>query len=680
MSFSYKTLNSTDITLTSYIANKQWEVNDSTFSQNGVTIYVGENLPIDKNNPFNPIDDGQTSNDEYRRLVFQSIKNLYYKNYTSGSLTGEFYNSSSYINYEQSTLVSGTIRNLTTVTGSNLNPSNPALYDSNASRSLFDATSVLYDLDTLDPDAGSRVVIISIDQNVYGSGLSPNSVNISGSNYNIQDDGEGNLLDTLATSSLYVGNVFYSQGLIIITNQNYLCVLGIPPTAVNDYYSYINTSPPISLDILGNDFTDCGFIDYTSFIPVPTPGYTFPNYTQYNGLITITPDQTSVIPGNYQLGYTIGSTTGIRSNTGSINLIITTRSLDLFDIQPTYTCYGTSSLTPVTFSINYGVPYYSYSFDGTNYTGSNALTYTTVSGSVLSSTSSKVYVKDYTGKIVSKTFNSWRPQPTALTYLSASATLCGPTGTTTIVINNGSTAVSASVNGGAYKALPNTFTNATTRSTILYQDAYGCVASSIFNLGYIPPITASFSASIVSCYGGNDSVTTFTFTNYVQNQYYDYYASDYVGHPSPQYSGFLPASVNNTSSISFSGLNATASYTMSVRPTTANTCSIQNYRNEFIITQKPLLTLSTTASYQSTCSNAISYSIAGGTPPYTFRAIDNNTGLTLQTDSSPVFLNGLSGSTYSFIVTDINGCSRTGSNLTVFGRTYVYSGSICLTA
>ena len=72
MSFSYKTLNSNDITLTSYIANKQWEVTKSTLSQNGVTIYIGENLPIDKVNVFDPVNDSQTSNEEYRRLVYST--------------------------------------------------------------------------------------------------------------------------------------------------------------------------------------------------------------------------------------------------------------------------------------------------------------------------------------------------------------------------------------------------------------------------------------------------------------------------------------------------------------------------------------------------------------------------------------------------------------------------------
>jgi hypothetical protein len=68
MSFSYKTLNSTDLTLTSYIANKLWEVKNSTLSENGITIYIGENLPLNRNNIFDPIDDIETSNEEYRRL------------------------------------------------------------------------------------------------------------------------------------------------------------------------------------------------------------------------------------------------------------------------------------------------------------------------------------------------------------------------------------------------------------------------------------------------------------------------------------------------------------------------------------------------------------------------------------------------------------------------------------
>ena len=688
MSFSYKTLNSNDITLTSYIANKQWEVKDSTFSQNGVTIYVGENLPINRDNPFNPIDDTQTSNEEYRRLIFDSIKHLYYENYISKSLTGQFFNSSSYFNYEQSTLVSGTIRNLTTTTGSNLNPNQIALYDSPVSQSLFDKVSTLYDVNILDPDEGSRVVVISIDKNIYGSGLSPKSVNISGSTYNIQDDGEGNIYDALATSSLYVGNVFYSQGLIVITNQDYLCVLGIPPTAVNDYFSYNNITPLSYLDILGNDFTDCGYIDYSSFIPQPIPGHTFPNYTQNNGLITITPDQTSVIPGNYQLGYTIASTTGVRSNTGSINLTINSQPLQVSIVSPTPTCWGTSSLVPVTCSISYGIPFYSWSFDGgASYTSSNSLTNITVSGSILSSTSSVVYVKDYTGTIVSSSFNLWYDPIAPGVYYDLNTfgspgiptpyyatPLCSSTASNGIIYIQRGTAIQASVNGGAFTTLgkysPTAFTNGTTSSLIVYKNAYGCTTSSIFNIPYTLPIAVNFSTSSATCYGGSNGSMTFSWTDAVQNN--DWLLED---NGDTIYSGLLdPTGTGITSgSITINNLSPTSSFLLSIN----GDCPGQNYSKAFTVGQPSQITFVATASYIDSCSNAVIFNATGGTPPYTYFAANTGSGVTYSSDSSSVSLNSLSGSVYNLSVLDSNGCSSSSSLLTVFGRQLAYTGSVC---
>jgi hypothetical protein len=363
MSFSYKTLSSNDITLTSYIANKQWEVNNNTLSQNGVTIYIGENLPTSRTYPFDPTNDLRTSNDEYRRLIFDSIKHLFYENYTSGSLTGEFFHSSSYFNYEQTTLASGsgvsTFRRLSTISGSN----NPVLYD----------TDDYYDEDAVfDPDRGGKVVIVSIDQNVYGSGLNPNSVFISGSGYYLRDDGEGNLYNwrnegnyaryssaiydqsvylELVGNGLqleYVGNVFYSQGLIVITDEDYLCVFGAPPGAINDYFSYFNMNIPGALDILGNDICDCGTLNVTTFATSSIEGYTFPNFTYNNGFINIIQDQQSFIPGDYKIGYTILNSSGLSSNTGSINLTITSFPLSIENVITTSVCFGTASLLLVT--------------------------------------------------------------------------------------------------------------------------------------------------------------------------------------------------------------------------------------------------------------------------------------------------------------------------------------------
>lgn len=671
MSFSYKTLNSTDITLTSYIANKQWEVNNSAFSQNGITIYMGENVPINRNSPFNIIDDTQTSNGEYRRLIYESIKHLYYENYTSGSLNGQFFQSSSYFNYEQSTLVSGTIRNIPTITGSILNPSNASVFNG----ALYDVASSLYDEVAFDPDKGSKIVVISIDKNIYGSGLSPNSVIISGSTYNLQDDGEGNMLDTLATSSLYIGNVFYSQGLIVITNQDYLCVLGTPPTAVNDYSSYLNTTPLTNLDILGNDFVDCGYLDYTSFLPNTIPGYIFPNYTQDNGIIAITPDQTSVIPGDYKLGYTISTTSGMRSNTGSINLIITSEPLQITNVISSSNCWGTASNSPVTFSINYGVPYYSYSLDnGTSYTGSNNLFNVVVSGSVLSSNNNTIYVKDYLQNIVTQSFSAWYPPVTYTTTIVKSP--CSNTSTDGIVTisSTGLTGTSVNIDNTGWYTLPKSYNNLSTGShNIVVSDINNCITSSTIILTPYTQLTASMALNNISCYGGSNGNLSVAFTNVIDNLYVTLLdpTSSAIYNNIP-----LSSFANNT--VTASNL-LTGSYNLNLISTGSNEC--QSYSDTLNLTSPTKVTFTTTASFIDSCSNALIFNAIGGTPPYTYFAIDTGSGVTFSSDSSSFLLNTLIGSTYDLIVVDNNGCSVTGSSpLTVFGRNYIYSGSNCLTS
>ena len=673
MSFSYKTLNSTDITLTSYIANKQWEVKNSALSSSGVTVYIGENIPLTTTNPFHPINDVQTANEEYRRLIYQSVKHLYYQNYISGSSIGQFFNSSSYFNYEQSTLVSGTIRNLTTSTSSIFNVFSTE-YD--VDTSLYNIYTSLYDLDGESIDnVGNRIAVISVSKDIIGSGLFPNSVYISGSTYNIQDDGEGNLIDTL--NSKYIGNVFYSHGLIVITRQSYLCIFGVAPTTIDDSYSFTSTNPIKILSILENDFTDCGILDYSSFQASAYPGYNFPNYTQAGGIITITPDQSSVIPGEYKLNYTIANNSGIRSNTSSINLILTPQPLSIFNIISSSTCYGTSSSTPVTFSVDYGVPYYSYSLDGVNYTGVNSLLPITVNSNILSSNSSKVYAKDSTGTITTASFSSWYPIPTALTYLSSSAVLCGPTGTTTIQIDAGYSAVSASVNGGGYKELPNTFDNATTSSTISYKDIYGCVVTSTFNLTPLPPITASFTTASAISYGSSTGTATFKFINAVQDNYYEFTADDVLVNE-----GNLPSAINGTSSLSFSDLSSEIVYFLNVYPTDTNyttLCSNQNYSNTFTIGQPIPLTFTTTASYQDSCSNAIIYNAVGGIPPYTFIAANSVTSVSYQSNTNYIMLPDLSEGIYNVTVIDSNGAVTNGTPLPVYGRNYVYVNPECVT-
>jgi hypothetical protein len=683
MSFSYKTLSSNDITLTSYIANKQWEVTNTTLSQNGVTIYIGENLPISRTYPFDPINDLQTSNDEYRRLVFDSIKHLFFENYTSGSLTGEFFHSSSYFNYEQNTLASGsgvsTFRRISTTTGSNI----PVLYDTD---DLYDNNAVF------DSDRGGKVIIVSIDQNVYGSGLNPNSVFISGSGYYLRDDGEGNLYNwrnegnyakyataiydkdvylELVGSGLqleYVGNVFYSHGLIVITDDDYLCVFGAPPSAVNDYFSYFNMNTPGALDVLGNDICDCGTLNYNSFATSSIEGFTFPNFTYNNGLIDITQDQTSVIPGNYSIGYTILNSSGLISNTGSVNLIITSQPLIIQNIISSSVCFGTASLLPVTFSINYGVPYYSYSLDnGATYTGVNKLFNVTVSGSISSSLNNTIYVKDYLGDIVTASFSTMLPTITSDTVITKLP--CSNISTDGIITVSSSTATSASIDSGPYFILPTQFTGLSTGShTIIYKNNFGCTTSSIFTLPQYTPLTASVTMSHVNCYGSSTGQININLSNVIDNLYLSFI--------NPTGSYVLNNVPITSSNLVFSNL-ATGSWTASL--SASNLYGCQNYYNTFNITSSAPITFTTTASYLSSCSNAITFNASGGLGGYTYFAQETDTGQSFQSTNSTILTLSLNGGNFTVYVQDTGSCISSFKTQEIYGRQYVYSGSYCET-
>jgi hypothetical protein len=679
MSFSYKTLSSNDITLTSYITNKFWEVKNSTLSENGITIYIGENLPINSNNPFDPINDIKTSNEEYRRLIFDSIKHLYYKNYISSSLTGSFFQSSSYFNYEQSTLISGTLRELPNITGSaNISYALNNQYE--GATTVYDNIS-LYDEATFDPDRGNRIVIISIDQNIFGSGLSPNSVFISSSNYYLHDDGEGNFFDYYTqdnflnpVSSSLVGNIFYSHGLIVITNEDYLCVFGAPPTVINDYYLYYNLNPTKSLEILNNDYSDCGVLLPESFTTHSLEGYTFPSfiYDDNTGIISIPPTQPNLIPGNYKIGYTIENNLGLTSNTASINLNITSEPLQIINIISSSICFNDTSSVPVTFSINYGVPYYSYSLDeGNTYLGINDLFNVIVSGSITASNINTIYAKDHLGEITTQTFSSWYPE--VLASITIQKPPCSDTSTDgKIFINNDQTAISASINGVS-QALPALFTNIPTGSiTIGLTSSFGCTTSSIVEVDIYPPLTASVTQSNISCNGLTNGFLRINFSNVIDDLRVT--LLDPTG-SSIYNNKHLSEFPNN--SVTASNLS-TGSYDLSLFSLIIDQC--QFYSNIFTITEPTTMSYSISASYINSCSNQILFNdVTGGTPPYTYITIKSSSGEIYSSNTTTVDLENLNGGTYISYIIDNNACQSFTSSLEIFGRQFIYSGSECYT-
>ncbi len=211
MSGAYKTLKKSDVQVLPYYANKSWIATATSYNSLGIKIFVGQNLS--SSDYFKPTSDTITTDSasgetEYRRLVYEEIKQLYYSNYLSASYRTL---SSSFDNFEQTTIC-------TPIEAIN----------SNSYQNYYNSAIKYF------PTASDSIIrVISIPKNIIGSKIIPGTFQLTGSGYNILDDKEGNLFDNSSTKTL-VGNIIYPHGLAIITNPNYLITL---PTASSDSFS-----------------------------------------------------------------------------------------------------------------------------------------------------------------------------------------------------------------------------------------------------------------------------------------------------------------------------------------------------------------------------------------------------------------------------------------------------------
>lgn len=92
------------------------------------------------------------------------------------------------------------------------------------------------------------VLIFTIPSSEFGEQIGRKTFSLAsygvGSQYLIQDDGNGNLIDKLDNDK-HVGNLFYAQGIAVITNEDYT----IPPTVLN----YLSTQANDEITTQAND-------------------------------------------------------------------------------------------------------------------------------------------------------------------------------------------------------------------------------------------------------------------------------------------------------------------------------------------------------------------------------------------------------------------------------------------
>ena len=528
MSFAYKKLNPAEIKSVPYVANKQYEYDSSSYADNNIQTYIGEYIPITTDQPFDAVNDNLTTDGNYRRLIYESIRHLYYQNYVTKSSQDQdidsddliypdnvnyFWHSSSYDNYIQNTMASGTFPNFR-----EFPYFETVEYD-------FDATSSQYGDALYFIENAAKIRVISIPKDKYGEGIKPNTFVISGSNFYMADDGQGNIYDYIKVIARYgerfysaapgyysgeglatpVGNVFYNHGLAVITNVDYLCFIEGNPVARNDYITLLNTQEEKILNIIERDFDDCVSLDSGSVSTSSIEGYSFPDYSiSGSGDIVITPNLNSIIPGGYRLQYTVDNTLGLTSNTASLYLNITSEPLTSSVNSVTQTCWQGDISSSVTFSIDKGIPPYSWSIDGINYTPTNDLFQPILSASLTPTRSLVLSIKDNAGEIVTQSIN------TAFIPIDSHIFQNDVSNCST---NDGSIIVSASGAEGVISAsLTASFSNSLETPceltglevgtyTVYLQDSNLCTSSSIIEVTKTTPVTASYTITHIDCFG-----------------------------------------------------------------------------------------------------------------------------------------------------------------------------------
>jgi hypothetical protein len=206
-----KRFSSGDVSILPYEANKQWDITSSLFPQYNIFIERGEyplNIPIQQYSREN--------------LIYKSVlANFYNELYPTFSLeTSSYYQTNNFNSSLTSTdyVISGGLR-----------IGNPA------------TTKKYYPI-----ESGSFIYTLNIPTSLYSNRILPTTFEMSISGGLIYDDGEYNLLysgsnqsssiNTIISQSSYVGNLFYEQGLGVLTVvPKSMYTQSVPPPPVTTY-------------------------------------------------------------------------------------------------------------------------------------------------------------------------------------------------------------------------------------------------------------------------------------------------------------------------------------------------------------------------------------------------------------------------------------------------------------
>ena len=731
---SFKKLSTSDVFVVPYTANKNWNLDFACVPQDGAyfTILKGKNLTgsIDLIN-------GPITETQYESLVYRQVNHLYYQYHSSSILNSHSLLDSMY--YESYMTESSTI-------------STSSYFDFNENPEFINNF----------PTASNDIIrVMSFNQNIYGEQIKPNNFILTASgSYQLADDGFGNVYDISFTgyyvepgyyappgyiaelqNKVHVGNIFYSQGVVVITNPNYKCFLPTPPNAINDYFSVLNVQRVKKLNVLANDYIDsCSStaIVTGSIVTYPYTGYSFPNITLITGSLFINECETlGITPGNYKLYYTVNDNTCLKSNTASINLELYKLPLSMSQSNQSVVCAG--GVSPVTFSINYGIPPYQYSIGGSTYSNlANCEWYQPTASTTAPIGNNILYIKDSEGTIVSSSFTVTADIITVTT--NPINVTCYGSGNGKIAVTGSSTygaPYSASINGGstwsgfASNTLFSSLTPAT--YTVTVKDNL-CSTSSLVTITQPSPFTVTINSTVADCPepGQEVGAINITVAGGISPFTYSWVTGSTVVRTVEDPTG-LPAGTYNVTVTDTNGCTATGSATISsvssisINLTSTNSsCGASNGQvsasvsggsgNGFsylwntgatgnivtgsagtytltvtdagtgctssgsvAITSTPGITAVSASITYNQCDSSLVVTATGGTGPYTFVAVNGGTTRSVGPTTNPgtiVLNSGLAGGSWNITVADANGCTGT-TTKAVRAREYRYSDPAC---
>jgi len=731
---SFKKLSTPDVFVVPYTANKNWDLNFACVPQDGAyfTILKGKNINGNIDLVNGPITEGQ-----YESLVYRQINHLYYQYHSSSILNSHSLLDSLY--YESYMTESSTI-------------STSSYFDFNENPSF---------VNNFPTSSNDIIRVMSFNQNIYGEQIKPNNfILTASSSYQLVDDGYGNIYDIAFTgyyvqpgyyappgyiaelqNKVHVGNIFYSQGLVIITNQNYKCFLPTPPNAINDYFRVLNVQRVKKLDVLANDYIDsCNStaLATSSVITYPYTGYSFPDVTLITGSLFIDECETlGITPGNYKLYYTVNDNTCLKSNTASIDLELYKLPLEMSKTHQPIVCVG--GVSPVTFSINYGIPPYQYSIGGGTYNNlANCEWYQPTSSTTAPIGSNILYIKDSEGTIVTSSFSVAADIFTVTT--NPTNVTCYGSGNGKIAVTGSSTygaPYSASINGGSSWngfTTNTSFTSLTPATyTVTVKDNI-CSTSSLVTITQPSLLTVTIDSTKADCPEPGQEVGGINITVAGGTSPYTYSwvtgstqirtTEDPTGLPAGTYNvtvtdansctatgsatissvslisinltatnsscgagnGQVSASVSGGSGNGFSYLwntgatgsivtGSTGTYTLTVTDATTGCTS----SGSATITTTPSISSVSASVTYNLCDSSLVVTATGGTSPYTFVAVNGGTTKSVGPTTNPgtiVLNSGLAGGTWNITVADANGCTAT-TTKAVRAREYRYTDPVC---